>query len=107
MVELSGNGISGNGLTLSGGASTVRGLAINRFGGAGIFILSGNGNTIESNFLGMDVTGTLATCERHRHRRADREQRDRRHDCRHSEPRFGQHVQLAFSCSMPVPPAIR
>ena len=47
-------------MTLSGGASTVRGLAINRFGGPGILIPSGNGNTIESNFLGTDVTGTLA-----------------------------------------------
>ena len=47
------------GLRITGGNSVVRGLAINRAGTA-IAIVSGDGNTIEGNYLGTDVTGTVA-----------------------------------------------
>jgi hypothetical protein len=52
-------GISANGLRITGGGSTVRGLAIGRFDEAGISLENNGGNTIEGNFLGTDVTGML------------------------------------------------
>ena len=60
IIELDGSQ-SGNEVALSIGAggSTVRGLVINRFAG-GIFISGGGGNHIEGNYIGTDVTGTLA-----------------------------------------------
>ena len=62
LIELDGTfaGPSVNGLTIAGGASTVRGLAINRFGGNGIEIDSAGNNVIQGNYLGTDPTGTLA-----------------------------------------------
>ena len=68
-VEIDGS-LAGaaNGLRVNAGPSTIRGLAINRFTGfarGGIY-LSGNtspgsgGNKVECNFLGTDVTGTVA-----------------------------------------------
>jgi titin len=62
LVELDGThaGSSANGLLLLAGGSTVRGLAINRFGGDGIHIEGPGANTIQANFLGTDPTGRLA-----------------------------------------------
>ena len=40
--------------------STVRGLAINGFEQEGIRLFSGSKDTVEGNFLGTDVTGTVA-----------------------------------------------
>jgi CSLREA domain-containing protein len=65
-IELDGSlaGFLGNGLTLTGGSSVVRGLAINRFKriafgvGSGININTNGNNLIEGNFLGTDITGT-------------------------------------------------
>ena len=48
------------GLNLQGGTSEVRGLAINRFAGAGIVLVSNPGNIIEGNFIGSDSTGLVA-----------------------------------------------
>src|SRR5439155_15920820 len=60
-IELDGTGTGAgtNGLTISAGASTVRGLAINRFIGSMILVQS-SGNTVAGNFLGIDVLGTTA-----------------------------------------------
>ena len=60
-IELDGTnaGASTIGLLITG-ASTVRGLAINRFTGGGEAIRSAAANVIEGNFLGTDVTGTVA-----------------------------------------------
>src|SRR3569623_2953041 len=54
LIELSGAsaGPRADGLSLGGGASTVQGLAINRYTGNGIKI-SGNNNTIAGNFIGV------------------------------------------------------
>ena len=55
--------LGADGLRLTGGSTTVRGLVINRFGSfsnAGIFLQSGGGNVIEGNYLGTDLTGTTA-----------------------------------------------
>lgn len=59
LVELDGAdaGADASGLVLAGGASIVRGLAIGRFDGSGIRLLSDD-NLIEGNFLGTDATGT-------------------------------------------------
>jgi uncharacterized delta-60 repeat protein len=61
-IELNGAGIAGstNGLVLNGGSSgsTIRGLAINRFGVSGILVLSSSNNTIAGNFIGTDATGS-------------------------------------------------
>src|SRR6185503_19550916 len=49
-------GIAATGLTVTNGSSTVRGLVINRFTNHG---LQASG-TVSGNFLGTDVSGTLA-----------------------------------------------
>ncbi len=63
VIELNGGSISipnVDGLRLAAGNSTIRGLAINRFGGAGIHVqLPGGTNFIQGNFIGTDTTGTL------------------------------------------------
>jgi titin len=63
LIELNGAsaGSSSDGLRLPAGNSTIRGLAINRFGGAGIHVqLPGGTNFIQGNFIGTDPTGTLS-----------------------------------------------
>jgi uncharacterized repeat protein (TIGR01451 family) len=65
MVELDGSssGATSSGLRLVAGAegSTLRGLAINRFPGSGIEIVSLAGSsTISGNFLGTNLAGTAA-----------------------------------------------
>ena len=60
IIELNGNGVTANGLHLPGN-SIVRGLVINRFGSSGIFVAgNGGGNVIEGNYIGTDMTGTIA-----------------------------------------------
>jgi hypothetical protein len=53
-------GSAANGLTITAGQSTVRGLAIDRFGGDGIALDIGGGNVIEGNYIGTDASGTNA-----------------------------------------------
>ena len=60
IVELNGNGLSGAGLDISAGGTTIRGLIVNGFGGDGILVRSGNGSVIENNWIGTDATGTIA-----------------------------------------------
>ena len=61
LIELNGaNAGASDGLRLPAGNSTIRGLAINRFGGAGIHVqLPGGTNFIQGNFVGTDPTGTV------------------------------------------------
>jgi len=60
-IELSGVHLTnGAGLSLSTGGSTVRGLAINHFPGGGISISAGSSNFVIGNFIGTDLSGTLA-----------------------------------------------
>jgi CSLREA domain-containing protein len=52
-----------NGLTFTGGFSSVAGLVINRYGGNGIELSGGGGPfnyEVTGNFIGTDVSGTLA-----------------------------------------------
>ena len=60
LVELDGTlaGPTASGLVIGADGSTVRGLAINRFGRDGIDLL-GDANVIQANFLGTDVNGTI------------------------------------------------
>ncbi|MGB3545049.1 T9SS type A sorting domain-containing protein [Rubrivirga sp.] len=63
MIVLDGEraGVQIDGLTfISGGGSTVRGLVINRFDGDGFDVKGSGGNTFGCNYVGTDVTGTLA-----------------------------------------------
>jgi CSLREA domain-containing protein len=57
-IELNGtNAGPVSGLVLEGGMSVVRGLAINRFLGAGIAVRDNGDNVIAGNFIGTDPTG--------------------------------------------------
>ena len=62
VIELDGElaGAAANGLRITGGGSTVLGIAINRFGANGIDLLTKGGNTVSGNYIGTDVTGTAA-----------------------------------------------
>jgi hypothetical protein len=61
VIELNGNALDNiDGFRLPAGNSTIRGLAINHFGGAGIHLqLPGGTNFIQGNFVGTDTTGGL------------------------------------------------
>ena len=62
IIELDGSnaGAGVDGIHIAAGSSTVRGLAINRFSGHGILLDTNGGDHIEGNFVGTDVTGTIA-----------------------------------------------
>jgi hypothetical protein len=57
LIELNGTGAGINGLTITAGNSTERGLVINRFS-FGIVISSGN-NVFAGNFIGTNPTGSI------------------------------------------------
>lgn len=60
IIQLNGAsaGAGAYGLAISAGSSTVRGLVIYSFHGAGISLSTNGGNHIEGNYIGTDVTGT-------------------------------------------------
>ena len=66
VIELNGSqaGTRANGLVITAGNSTIRGLAINRFvgiadtGGFGIVLDVNGGNVIEGNYIGTNLAGT-------------------------------------------------
>ena len=62
IIELEGSnaGEGTNGLHITAGNSTVKGLVINRFNGNGIFLGENGGNVIKGNYIGTDLTGTIA-----------------------------------------------
>jgi titin len=61
LIVLTGTsaGSGASGLTISGGPSTVKGLVINGFSRIGVQLMS-SGDLVEGNYLGTDVTGTIA-----------------------------------------------
>jgi hypothetical protein len=65
-IEIDGQDVTGDGLALEpdlnddAGTGTIEGLAINRFGGNGITMSSLSGDIIAGNFIGTDVSGSLA-----------------------------------------------
>ena len=63
-------GASTDGLTISSGGSTVRGLIITGFPDAGLLLIGGAGNTVTCNLIGTDATGAAGAGQRRqRHRR--------------------------------------
>jgi hypothetical protein len=46
-----------DGLVVLGGRSTVRGLVVTDFGGYGIILSEGGGDSVQGNYVGVDVTG--------------------------------------------------
>jgi CSLREA domain-containing protein len=64
IIELNGEGaanpdlVDENGLLITGGGTTVRGLVINRFTGNGIAMHTNGGNLVEGNYVGTNVAGT-------------------------------------------------
>lgn len=68
IIELNGSnaGSTGDGLSISSGNSTVRGMVINRFqgdsfaSGRGIVLATNGNNLIEGNFIGTNVSGNAA-----------------------------------------------
>jgi (2Fe-2S) ferredoxin len=61
LIELAGGGGSSSiGLGIVAGNTTVRGFVINNFGFNGIGISTNGGNRIEGNFIGTDISGTIA-----------------------------------------------
>jgi hypothetical protein len=61
MIQLDGTGAGANvtGLYVTAADSTVRGLVICHFGGAGIVVVS-NDNVIQGNYVGTDLSGRVA-----------------------------------------------
>lgn len=62
-IELNGTGAGAgvDGLSITAGSCTVKGLAIYKFGGDGIQLLTAGGNTIAGNFIGTNATGAGTT----------------------------------------------
>ncbi len=60
LVVLSGASLGGlaDGLSVTAGGTTVRGLVINGFGGSGVVLSGGSGSVVEGNFIGTNATGT-------------------------------------------------
>ena len=60
LVVLSGAGAGtgADGLDVRAGGSTIRGLVVNGFDGAGIRLLGGEGNAVEGCYVGTDASGT-------------------------------------------------
>ena len=60
-IELKGTGVdSFSGLTISSDGSVVENITINNFDGSGIRLLGNGNNTVRSNQIGTDITGTQA-----------------------------------------------
>src|SRR5205085_993877 len=62
LIELNGSNAGTccvNGLTISAGGSTLRGLVVDRFSGSGIYITTDN-NIVAGNFIGSDAAGSSA-----------------------------------------------
>ncbi len=62
IIELDGSlaGDRVTGLRISAGSSIVRGLVVNRFSTDAIALETNGGNVVQGNFIGTDVTGTMA-----------------------------------------------
>jgi trimeric autotransporter adhesin len=60
VIDGSAAAASADGLAITAGNSTVRGLVISNFGHYGLYLATGGGNTIEGNFIGTNVAGSAA-----------------------------------------------
>ncbi|MHB8646480.1 MAG: beta strand repeat-containing protein [Thermomicrobiales bacterium] len=61
LIEVRGNNAQGmRGLIIAGGNSTVKGMSVTGFGGAGgvgIYVLNTGGNTVQGNYVGTNFSG--------------------------------------------------
>ena len=59
-IEIDGTNAGNNrdGLIITGGSTTIRGLVINRYTSQGINLRSGNGSVVQGCYIGLDPTGT-------------------------------------------------
>jgi hypothetical protein len=61
LIQIDGAGAGqAPGLAITAGSSTVRGLSIGNFGGAGIALLEVGGNTLQANYIGVRPDGAAA-----------------------------------------------
>jgi uncharacterized repeat protein (TIGR01451 family) len=63
LVEVDGSGLAGtavDGLVVTAGNSTIRGLSLVGFSGSAIVLESGNANVVAANYVGLTPSGTLA-----------------------------------------------
>ncbi|WP_338416332.1 cadherin domain-containing protein, partial [uncultured Sphaerotilus sp.] len=60
VIDGSAAAASADGLSITAGNSTVRGLVIRNFGHFGLYLATGGGNTIEGNFIGTNTAGSAA-----------------------------------------------
>ncbi len=60
LIEISGvnAGAKADGLDISAGGTTIKGLAIDQFGADGIKLSANGGNTITNNYIGINAAGT-------------------------------------------------
>lgn len=61
LVEIDGSGLSGSGndgLSITAGGSTIRGLSLAGFSGSAIVLTTGGNNAIAANYLGLTPAGT-------------------------------------------------
>ena len=61
LIELRGNLIgtpNADGLVVTGGGSTIRGLSVHRFSGSGIVLRGGGGNVVEFSVIGANAGGS-------------------------------------------------
>ena len=61
IIVLDGNSVAAAsaGLRIEAGNSLVRGLVIGRFTDDGLVLLTNGGNTVQGNYIGVDVTGSI------------------------------------------------
>jgi RHS repeat-associated protein/CSLREA domain-containing protein len=60
-IELDGSGVTGSdGFTVLFATATIQGIVINRFTGSGISLLVTSNDVVTGNFIGTDVSGSLA-----------------------------------------------
>jgi Right handed beta helix region len=57
LIEIRGTSSLGDGIKISAGGCTVRGLVINSFGGDGVFVSGPGGNVFEGNYIGLNANG--------------------------------------------------
>lgn len=59
VIDGTGAGSNANGITITAGNSTVRGLVINNFNDSGIKLINNGSNTIAGNYIGVDYSGSV------------------------------------------------
>lgn len=62
LIELNGTSLRSNtnGLNVTGGSSTIRGLLVNRFPGSGLRLAGAGGHLVQACWIGIDLTGAVA-----------------------------------------------